>query len=507
MNAYKIVTRSALNQLMVQWAPRIVIGSLLLVLFSTLFPFDFSFKNGFSVKEITGSFNNSSDLSDRLVNVLLFLPLGFGFTGLLQTKRLGTTAKLTTVLIVSAGLSFTVEVLQAFLPSRSSSLSDILTNSLGGFSGFLCFHLWRFQILSSLLALIEKSKDYLSIKKLTAGFIGYMALAFLISSSALPSATNLRNWNLTFPLLLGNERTGDRPWQGYVSEVYIADRAISEHEVARAFSDKRFFDVMGDSLLASYHLSGKGSYRDRTGHLSDLLPQGQSPDAQDGSSVFLSSSHWLKTAAPAISMIQRIRETSQFTLSTTVATANIVQTGPARIVSLSSDTEHRNFTLGQQGTHLVFRLQTPITGENGAYPELLVPDIFADTNPHHLVITYSGSVLHLYIDELQNSHSFDLSERAPKSYKILYYQLIFIPLGSFLALIATISKGRFIFYILLMYGGILLPSVLLEGILASESGRSISLENLSLSILITSGTILIFKVRAPSWLKSGMFTS
>lgn len=501
MNAYKIVTRSALNQLMVQWAPRIVIGSLLLVLFSTLFPFDFSFNDGFSVKAIAGSFNNSSNLSDRVVNVLLFLPLGFGFTGLLQTKRLGTTAKLATVLIVSAGLSFTVEVLQTFLPSRDPSLSDILTNSLGGFSGFLCFHRWRFQILSSLLALVKKSRDYLSIKKLSAGFIGYMALAFLISS-ALPSATNLRNWDLTFPLLLGNERTGDRPWQGYVSEVYIADRAISKEEVARAFYDKRLFDVIGDSLLANYQLTGKGSYRDRTGHLPDLTWRGQPPDAQDGTGVFLSPSHWLETAAPATSMSQRICETSQFTLSTTVATTDTAQTGPARIISLSSDGSHRNFTLAQQGTHLVFRLRTPVTGENGVPPELIVPNIFTDTNPHHIVITYSGGVLQLYTDELQNSHSFDLNELGPKSYKILYYELIFIPLGSLLALIATISKGRFIFYILLMYGGVLLPSLILEGILASGSGRSISLENLLLSILIMAGTMLIFKVRTPSCLKS-----
>lgn len=498
MNARKTVTKSSkyLNQLLAQWAPTIITGSLLLVLFSTLFPFNFSVKDSFSVKEIIGSFNNSSDLSDRLVNVLLFVPLGFGFTGLRQTRKLGTTAKLATVLIVSTGLSFTVEVMQTFLPSRNPSLSDIFTNSLGGFLGFLCFHLWRFQIFSSLLAFIEKSKDYLSLKKLTAAFIGYMVLAFLISS-ALPSATNLRNWDLTFPLLLGNERTGDRPWQGYVSEVYIADRAISKEEVARAFSDKRLFDVIGDSLLAGYQLTGKGSYRDRTGHLPALTWRGQPPDAQDGTGVFLSPSHWLETAAPATSMSQKIRETSQFTLSTTVATTDTAQTGPARIISLSSDGSHRNFTLAQQGTHLVFRLRTPITGENGAYPELVVPNIFADTKPHHLVINYSGAVLQIYIDDLQNSHSFDLNKLGPKSYKILLYELIFIPLGCLLALILTISKGRFIFYILLLYSGVLLPSLILEGILASGSGRSISLENLLLSILITAGTMLIFKVRVP----------
>jgi glycopeptide antibiotics resistance protein len=433
----------------------------------------------------------------------LFLPLGFGFTCLLQAKKLGARAELATVLIVSAGLSFTVEVLQAFLPSRSPTLSDILTNSIGGFLGFLCFHLWRFKILSYASALIEKSKDCLSIKKLTVGFIGYMALTFLISS-ALQSPTNLRNWAPNFPLLLGNERTGDRPWQGYVSEVYIADRAFSQEEVVRAFSDQHYFATIGNSLLADYQLTGKGSYRDRTGHLPDLFWRGQPPDEQDGTGVFLTSSHWLETATPATSMTQRIRKTSQFTLSTTVATADTAQTGPARIVSLSSDIDHRNFTLGQERTHLVFRLRTPITGENGTYFKLVVPDIFADTNPHHLVITYAGSVLQIYTDKLQNSHSFNLSKLTPKSYKILYYGLIFIPLGYLLALIATISKGRFIFYIFLLAGGILLPSLILEGILASGRGSNIRLENLLLSILITTGTMLIFKVRVPSWLKSNI---
>lgn len=505
MNA-KIVSKSSkdLNQLAAQWAPRIVICSILLVLLSTLFPFNFSLKDSFSVEELVGSFQNSSNFNDLLVNVLLFLPLGFGLSGLQQTKRLGAIAKLTKILIASFSLSLTVEVLQAFLPSRAPTPSDIITNTFGGFLGFLCFRLWRFKILSYASALIEKSKNHLSIKKLTAGFIGYMTLTFLILS-VLPSDTNLSNWDLTFPLLLGNERTGDRPWQGYVSEVYIADRAILQQEVARAFDDKYFFDTIGESLLADYPLTGKGrgSYPDRTGHLPELTWRGQPPD-KDGTSVFLASSHWLETATPATSMTQRIRQTSQFTLSTTVATADTAQAGPARIVSLSSDHTHRNFTLGQQETHLVFRLRTPVTGENGDIPELIVPNVFVDTKPHHVTITYSGSVLQVYIDELQNSQSFDLSKLASKSYKILYYELIFIPLGSLLALIATFSKGRSIFSVFLIYGGILLPSLLLESILASGSGRSISLENLLLSVLITSGTMLIFKVQVPSWLKRDM---
>jgi glycopeptide antibiotics resistance protein len=494
----EIFIRSSLNKLATKWAAKIFVCSLLLVLVSTLFPFNFSFKNGFFIKEIADSFNNSSDLTDQVANVLLFLPLGFGFTCLLQRRKLRATAKLGIVLIVSAGLSFIVEVLQAFLPSRSPTITDIVTNSLGGSLGSLCFHLWRFEILGYTSAFIRKSKNCLSIKKLIACFIGYISLIFLILS-VLASPTSLRNWDLTFSLLLGNERTGDRPWQGYVSKVYIADKAISEKDVARGFSDKQSFAIIDGSLLASYQLAGKGSYRDQTKHLPDLIWRGQPLVAQTEIGVFLNSSHWLETANPTTLMTQRIRESSQFTLSTTVATADTAQAGPARIVSLSSDSKHRNFTLGQEGANLIFRLRTLISGENGVYPELIVPDVFTNTNFHQIVITYSNSVLQIYIDELQNLHSFDLSEMAPKSYKILCYGLIFVPLGYLLALMSDISKGQSIFYFLIIYSVILLLPLLLAGILVSESGQSISLENLLLSVLITSGTIIMYKVQIPSW--------
>ena len=44
---------------------------------------------------------------------------------------------------------------------------------------------------------------------------------------------------------------------------------------------------------------------------------------------------------------------------------NTAQTGPARIVSLSADTGAQNFTLGQEGSDIEFRLRTPVSGRNG----------------------------------------------------------------------------------------------------------------------------------------------
>ena len=492
-NNITILAKADLDNLLHQWTPRLIIFSLLLVLFSTLFPFDFSFKNGFSLKEIAESFSNASDLSDRIGNVLLFLPLGFGLSGLLQTSRLGATAKLAIILIISASLSSTVEVLQAFLPLRASTISDIITNTMGGGLGFLCFHLWRKTIISYTLALIERIKKSFSTKKLTIGFLVYMVLLCFISV-ALPGAMNLRSWDATFPLLLGNERTGDRPWQGYISELYIADRAISEQEVARAFSDKPSFASIGNSLVAAYQLTGKENYRDRTQHLPDLSWRGQPPDTQDTKGVFLTPSHWLETANPVTSLIQKIRDTSKFTLNLTIATANTTQVGPARIVSVSNGPNSRNFTLGQDKSDLVFRLRTPVSGENGTNPEIVVPGLFANTNVHHIIITYDGLLLQIYTDKLESVHSFEI---APMSYKVLYHELIFIPLGLLLALIFSSYRGRFIFYVFLLLGGIVVPSLIVEGILASGSGRSISLANLLTSMLVTGCTLLVFTVRFP----------
>jgi glycopeptide antibiotics resistance protein len=500
MDARNQVTRSAkteIDYLVTKWTPRIIIFSILLVLFSTLFPFDFSFKNDFSIKYIAESFKNASDLSDQIGNVLLFLPLGFGLGGLLP-RKLGVAVKVTIVLIASAGLSFTVEVLQAFLPLRASTISDIITNTTGGGLGFLCFHLWRNTIIAYALALLERIKRGLSSKKMIASFVVYMVLLCLISVG-LPGAMNLKTWDKTFPLLLGNEKTGDRPWQGYISELYIADKVLSKQQVTQAFSDKSVLGNLGDSLIGSYQLSGKGNYRDRTRQLPDLSWQGQPSTSLDTKGVFLNSNHWLETKTPATPLIERIRQTSQFTLDVTLATAKTIQpVHPARIVSLSNNPSQRNFTLGQENSDLVFRLRTPISGENGANPEIVIPGFFTDTNPHHIIITYDGLFLNIYTDQTENLHTFEI---APMSYRVLYHELIFIPLGLLLALLLSVYRGQFIFYLFLLTGGILVPSLIVEGILASGSGRSMSLANVLTSTLVTGCTLLVFTMRTPNWLK------
>ena len=191
-------------------------------------------------------------------------------------------------------------------------------------------------------------------------------------------------------------------------------------------------------------------------------------------------------------------DSSQFTLITTVATNKTNQTGPARIVSLSGDTGHRNFTLGQDENNLIFRLRTPLTGENG-YPECIVEDIFSTTDPKNLIISYNGSVLHVYVDGVNNSHTFELSPGAVayshlfpikisflRGYKIIWYAIIFIPLGILIS-IKNKRPKRPITPIGVSW--MLFPAFILETILVIVSGRDFMLRNIFISMVLTVGPL------------------
>ena len=205
MNFFQPVSKheaKSLSQLIFNLAPQIVICSILLILVATLFPFNFTLEDKLSLSAIIGRFKQTTTfLSDQIKNVFLFMPLGFGLMCWLQRTQIGTIAKLATVVFISFSLSLLVEILQAFLPSREPTFADIFNNTFSGFLGCLCFYFWSFKIINNISVFLDKKK--ISIKQLTALFAIYIAIAFLIP---IPwqSITNLSNWDLNYPLLLGN---------------------------------------------------------------------------------------------------------------------------------------------------------------------------------------------------------------------------------------------------------------------------------------------------------------
>jgi VanZ family protein len=433
------------------------ISGLLFILFLTLFPFDFLTSVNFYITKLTHFFDHPSNSIDFIGNIFLFIPFGFGLTGWMYKKGLGKTVILVLVLFTSMAVSVTIEILQIFLPSRFSTYLDIVTNSMGGTLGGLSCHFWKENILNSLSFYILKIYRFLSIKYLTLCLIVYTSIAVLFSIYLPIIPTNLSNWDLNFPLLIGNEKTGYRSWNGYISEVWIANRSIDQEEVKLAFSTSNFNQSLEEGLIAFYPLNNTENLQDATNNLPNLVWQGNLTHLTENLGVFIDKNNSLSTVNPATILIEKLRETSEFTISLKVATVSLQQTGPARIISLSGSPYERNFTLGQEKTDLIFRLRTPMTGDNGSNPELLIRDVFRDKNPHHIIVAYVGSRVRIYIDKVQNYYTFELApvinffqlthllenpvnSVSIKSYRFLYYALIFLPLGILLGLILDKMK-------------------------------------------------------------------
>jgi VanZ family protein len=115
-------------------AALIALGSLCLILYGSLFPFDFSHDAGDLLRVALGLHFRRTTRGDIVANLLLYVPLGLGLVPLLR-ERYGRIAGLTVAVATGLWLSFAIEVLQAYAPTRVSSLTDLLLNGVGTLAG------------------------------------------------------------------------------------------------------------------------------------------------------------------------------------------------------------------------------------------------------------------------------------------------------------------------------------------------------------------------------------
>jgi hypothetical protein len=507
---------------------------------AALFPFNFSFPEA-PLRNLIDRFYGWGDLSDWLQNIILFVPLGCSLASLMWKGPVKRLSNGVVVLIVSAGLSATVEISQLFLPGRFPAVADIIANSTGGLLGFFCFRLWKLKILALLLDFVTRRQQYLSFQRLAGTLVAYFLVVALVSFSA-TTMSALDTWDDNFRLLVANERTGDRPWRGTVFELIIADQAIPPPDVRRAFSEVGYWATLGHSLIGYYRLQDAGDYQEETGKLPNLSWRAAEELKNEESQRTTYSvrqpprpsedlpgpKNWWETKTPPVLMSHSIRKSSQFTLSMKVAAAQNWQHGPARIVSLSEDPYLRNFTIGQDKADLVFRLRTRLSGPNGSSPELIIPRVFADHKPHHILVVYDGRYFRLYVDHEDQAFSLEMIDIAlmnPRSlfhamfssalpryyalnlgvistsaYKLLYFASVFLPIGALAGLITLIMRHKSVMGGLVGVNWIVIPVVALEAIFASAASGDMRMDNLLISLGIAAVSMLLVRVWATKWL-------
>ncbi len=481
--------------------PLALVGGLLLIIFVTLNSFDFHARPMSAARYFDGFLFYPSSYLDFPLNVILFMPFGFGLASLLDQARLSKRATFVAVLLAGFLLTWFVESLQFFLPGRTPNVSDLAANTFGAAAGLGCFRIW------------QNRRKFFSLASQPRYLVISLLIYLLLLSSlgiVLRDHARLDNWRLRFPLLIGNEKSGDRPWAGQVSDLAILDRALPINDVESFLLGGELVNIAGDSLVAYYPLENPASLSDQTGNLSDLYWSGDAAVLPEEDAQQLDGRSWLRTEWAVIYLTEKLAATSQFTLLLSVATADLEQTGPARIVSVSATPYYRNLTVGQEGQDLVVRVRMPLTGLNGTVPELVFPNIFVDEDPHQLIVTYDGLALRVYVDEAKEAHRVDIvpgltfffafyapfvltvaaSATSSKVFMILFYLLVFGPVGFILALIGVQTRFR-LRWLLLLVAGIGVSALLLEVVLTARNGYELRLANILLAAVVTTVSYLL----------------
>jgi VanZ family protein len=120
--------------------------------------------------------------------------------------------------------------------------------------------------------------------------------------------------------------------------------------------------------------------------------------AWDEAGLVLRQPGLLRTPQPPADLGARLIEGDGLTVEAVVTPETLEQGGPARIVSYSRGPGRRNFTLGQEGDAVVFRLRTSETDPNGLSFEVAAPDSLQAGRRHHVAVTFDFSELRIYVD-------------------------------------------------------------------------------------------------------------
>ena len=98
----------------------------------------------FLAAPLSGEEFNLSLFQDMVINLTGFFPMGFLLSALLWHWRRQTFPKrLLLVMLICGAISLTIELVQAWIPSRSSQILDLILNTLGGGIGVMLHGLYQ----------------------------------------------------------------------------------------------------------------------------------------------------------------------------------------------------------------------------------------------------------------------------------------------------------------------------------------------------------------------------
>lgn len=275
-----------------------------------------------------------------------------------------------TILII-AFIGLAIELMQSFLSKRQAfSIDFLLVLIIGVLTAFA--------------------------GEITAGFLArrrhaiiqLLLLVNVIVLSAIWLAhrgSDLASWDCSYPLIIGNEATSDRPWLGKIRGLAIYAQALSDDDVA--------------AIAAGFNEAG-GVDRRKLG--AELVQS-----YADGDELEIARPTLIEAKHDASDLCAAIKQAEAFTIEIELSSFDLDQRGPARILSMSQDPEKRNVTLGQDGSRLSLRIRNELNGDNGIEQQIRTADGVISGEWQHWIAHYDRGVTTLFLDGNQLRPSLD----------------------------------------------------------------------------------------------------
>ena len=482
-----------------RWSARILLLGTAGILFLTLYPFRLAAHNHpatASALLLQGSSKGAKPF-DEFLNVLLFIPYGFGFAGFL--RRGGLSPIKVAVISLLAGLlfSYSIEFAQFFIPDRDSGWNDVFTNATGALTGAILLLV----IGGPLLRLARRCEMALESHALSPGFGLCLAAYFAVCAVCLgylQQGSSVRDWNPNSQIVVGSGA-----WNGQISALEFWDHPISgAAAVAITSQDSANFTPFPPSV--AYAFQGSMSSRDRFGAGPDLLPVLRSgvPGAQQ-----LDGEVPLASASPASGLIEKIAATGKFAIHLRFVPATDAIYG-ARLLLLSTPEKFPNLLFEQRRGSLAlwFRMKTI----SPLMPVWVIANVCVPGQQRDMLFAYDGAKLWAY----QNGERLDppfqlgpasiLAARLGKvktsilqGLRYGLYAVVFFPVGGLLGILFREGRRSKSTYARFASLGIVLLPTALELILVRVGGQAVSAGNILLGIFLALAGFVWINVEGP----------
>ena len=467
------------------WSNRILLLATAGILFLTMYPFRFSFHvlpHGAS-PFFLGNSGKGGGFADAFLNVLLFVPFGFGLAEKLRERGVSLGLVLVTALACGAFFSYAIEFLQLYIPERDSGWEDVLTNGSGSLVGAVFYLGIGAFIVRNLIATEQQFRSLLTARRIVVLLLVYLCICFVLGA-LLQMQSRLSNWKPDAILIVGNDASGRNPWHGQIQSVQIWNRALPDGATAPGVPDQPIINYDFASLTSSI-------LQLRTTPELFWIPT--APESVHGPGLDLDGKSWLSTKTNAGDLIEGLNQTSQFTIRL-ICTPMDFADAWGRILYITDSNGVPDVMIRQENTSLGFGFRTPLSSRHA---QLIwsVPGVFNDRRQRDLVYRYDGSNLSLTVDGQKQRVAFKLGPGAAlartirrvkpselEGYNIIFYAIIFFTAGAFAGFSAFFRRVRFgVPALRCSLLALCLAALVLECILVRISGRVFSPGNAALS--------------------------